>query len=530
MTDIQPTLREAVRRAGKGGRIAVWMEVSADTETPVSAFLKIRRPPWGFLFESVEGGERVGRYSFLGAGPSAVFTARGNILEEAGGGKRTVRKGNPLELLRKRFAQLRGRPRVDAPRFEGGTVRKADEFSPRFGGGLVGYAGYDSVRYMENLRRPPKDVLDLPEMLFMLQDDVLVFDRVRHTIRIIAHEPAGNNAARAYAEASRRVDAIRQQLASPAPAPASFNLKGGIPPLPPSNMSRKKFEAGVRRAKEYIRQGDIIQVVLSQRFSVPFEGDAFSLYRSLRMLNPSPYMFFIECGELSLAGSSPELLVRLEGDEVETRPIAGTRPRGQNSALDERLERDLLADPKEKAEHVMLVDLGRNDLGRVCRYGTVRVDEHMIVERYSHVMHLVSSVKGKLEPGHDAFDVFRACFPAGTVSGAPKVRAMEIIDELEPSKRGPYAGAVGYFGFSGNMDTAIAIRTITVTGGRALVQTGMGIVADSVPAKEYEESLAKARASLLAISAVSGAYPPRRSRRLRRRTRRAGPRPFGADK
>lgn len=489
MTGIQPTLREAVRRAGKGGRIAVWREVSADTETPVSAFLKVRRPPYGFLFESVEGGERVGRYSFLGAGPSAVFTGTGDTLVEESGGKKVVHHGNPLELLRKRFSQLRGKPVTGAPRFEGG---------------LVGYAGYDSVRWMEKLPKPPKDELGLPEMMFMLQDDVLVFDRVRHTIRIIAHEPMRGNARRAYAEASRRVDAIRLRLSSAAPAPASFDVDGLRAPLPPSNMSRKRFEAGVKKAKEYIRKGDIIQVVLSQRFSVPFEGDAFNLYRSLRMLNPSPYLFFIECGGVALAGSSPELLVRLEGEEVETRPIAGTRPRGRNPLEDRRLERELLADPKEKAEHVMLVDLGRNDVGRVCRYGTVRVEENMVVERYSHVMHLVSSVKGRLEPGHDAFDVLRACFPAGTVSGAPKVRAMEIIDELEPSRRGPYAGAVGYFGFSGNMDTAIAIRTIAVAGGRAHVQSGMGIVADSVPAKEYAESLAKARASLLAISAAKG--------------------------
>ena len=489
MTGIQPTLREAVRRAGKGGRLAVWREVSADTETPVSAFLKIRRPPWGFLFESVEGGERVGRYSFLGAGPSAVFTGRGNSLEEFVSGKKVIHTGNPMEILRKRFAQLRGRPMVDAPRFEGG---------------LVGYAGYDTVRWMEKLGHPAKDELGLPEMMFMLQDDVLVFDRVRHTIRIIAHEPIRGNARRAYGEASRRVDAIRQRLSGPAPSPASFDVDGIKAKLPPANMSRKKFESGVKKAKDYIKKGDIIQVVLSQRFSVPFEGDAFNLYRSLRMLNPSPYMFFIECGDLSLAGSSPELLVRLEGDDVETRPIAGTRARGRNSAEDIKLEKELLTDPKEKAEHVMLVDLGRNDLGRVCRYGTVRLEENMIVERYSHVMHLVSSVKGKLAPGNDAFDVLRACFPAGTVSGAPKVRAMEIIDELEPSRRGPYAGAVGYFGFSGNMDTAIAIRTITVSGGKAHVQSGMGIVADSIPAREYEESLAKARASLLAISAAIG--------------------------
>ena len=500
MTGIQPSLREAVRRAGKGGRLAVWTEVSADTETPVSAFLKIRRSPFGFLFESVEGGERVGRYSFLGAGPSSLFTARGNSLEESTGGKKTITRGNPLELLRKRFAHLSARNAGGISPLKGGRGASA----PRFEGGLVGYAGYDTVRWMEKLAKPPKDELGLPEMMFMLQDDVLVFDRVRHTIRIISNEPIRGNPRRAYDAAAKRVEAIRQQLSAPAPAPASFDIGGIKAVLPPANMSRKKFEAGVRKAKEYIRKGDIIQVVLSQRFSVPFGGDSFNLYRSLRMLNPSPYMFYVECGDMSLAGSSPELLVRLEGDEVETRPIAGTRPRGKNPADDLKMERELLADPKEKAEHVMLVDLGRNDVGRVCRYGTVRVEENMKVERYSHVMHLVSSVKGALAPGHDAFDVLKACFPAGTVSGAPKVRAMEIIDELEPSRRGPYAGAVGYIGYTGNMDTAIAIRTIVVAKGQAHVQSGMGIVADSVPAKEYAESLAKARASLLAITAVSG--------------------------
>jgi len=489
MSDFRPSLAHAAREARRTGRIRVWKEVSADTETPVSAFLKIRRKPWGFLLESVEGGERVGRYSFLGAGPSAVFTARGRLLEERRGDQVTVTKGDPLELLRRKFAKLR--------------AAEPEPGLPRFDGGLVGYIGYDAVRWMEKLPGKPRDDLGIPEMVFMLAEDVLVFDRVRHTIRIVAHAGAAGGVRAAYAGACRRVDEIVRKLAAPASPPLSFDVGGaGLPPVV-SNMTRQRFVAGVRKAKEYIRKGDIIQVVPSQRFSAPFRGDPFVIYRAQRMLNPSPYMFFLECGGVTLAGSSPELLVRLEGDEVEVRPIAGTRPRGRSEAADRRMEKSLLADPKEKAEHVMLVDLGRNDLGRVCRYGTVRVADSMYVERYSHVMHLVSSVKGRVRRGVDAFEVLRACFPAGTVTGAPKVRAMEIIDELEPTSRGPYAGAVGYFGFSGNMDTAIAIRSVTVAEGKAHMQSGMGVVADSVPTREYAESLAKAKAALLSIAAAN---------------------------
>jgi anthranilate synthase component 1 len=361
---------------------------------------------------------------------------------------------------------------------------------------------------LEKLRRPPPDDRRLPEMFFMLSDTVLVFDHFRHTIMIVVNVAARGRGrvSAAVAQARERIARVVSSLGCPLPASESAPLAVGKPRLPAyaTNMSRNEFLRKVRRAKHFIGIGDIIQVVLSQRFSCPYGGDPFDLYRALRMLNPSPYMFFLECGESTLVGSSPEMLVRLEGDELETRPIAGTRPRGATPDADLELERALLADPKEKAEHVMLVDLGRNDLGRVCRYGTVRVADRMIVERYSHVMHLVSGVKGTLGPGKDAFDALRACFPAGTVSGAPKVRAMEIIDELEPVRRGPYAGAVGYISFSGNMDTAIAIRTIVVVRGTAYVQAGMGIVADSVPEREYEESLDKARAGLLAVSVAGG--------------------------
>ena len=471
--------------ATTGDRVAAWKEVGADLETPVSAYLKIRQSPYGFLFESVEGGERIGRYSFLGASPSALFVGRGATLEEHRDGRARMTRGAPLDLLRRRF---RFRPRVPG--------------LPRFEGGLVGFVGYDAVRHMERLPRPPRDDLGLPDLFFMLQESVLIFDHLRHTITILAHAPGTGARAR---DASRaEVERIEARLAAPLvpPPPIAAGTPRGV--SIESNTRRAKFLGSVRAAKRYIRSGDIIQVVLSQRFSMPYRDDPFSVYRALRVLNPSPYMFFLECGEMSLAGSSPEMLVRLEGDEVETRPIAGTRPRGATPEEDARLEKELRVDPKERAEHVMLVDLGRNDLGRVCRYGSVRVSDNMVVERYSHVMHLVSGVKGRLVAGRDAFDVLRAVFPAGTVSGAPKVRAMEIIDELEPTRRGTYAGIAGYVSRSGNMDTAIAIRTILMTRGRAYLQAGMGIVADSVPEREYEESVNKARAGLLAIAAAGG--------------------------
>ena len=484
----------AIRR---GSRVTVWREIAADVETPVSAFLKIRRPPYGFLYESVEGGERLGRYSFLGSGPACVYSGKGNSLEVVTGGKTKRLKGNPFDLLRRLHARVPPGP-AGLPRFEGG---------------LVGYTGYDTVRLFERLAHPPHDDLNLPDLFFMLQDTLLVFDRLRHTIKIIAHVTASSRGGNAYKEAWGKVQELEDRLASPAPFSVAFSLDGIRLPRYSVNMSRDKFIRNVRAAKEYIKKGDAIQVVLSQRFKVEWRDDPFVLYRSLRVLNPSPYMFFLELGEVTLVGSSPELLVRLEGDQVEVRPIAGTRPRGRTPEEDARMERELKADPKERAEHVMLVDLGRNDVGRVCRFGSVRVDDYMVVERYSHVMHLVSGVKGRLSPGKDAFDVLKGCFPAGTVTGAPKVRAMEIIDELEPVRRGPYAGAVGYVSFSGNMDTGLAIRTIVVTRGHAYLQAGMGIVADSVPESEYEESHAKARAGLAAIAAAQGGRPGCRSRR-----------------
>ena len=466
--------------------MGAWKEVNADVETPVSAYLKIRRSPYGFLFESVEGGERVGRYSFLGSGPAGHFSASGAMVEEIRDGRIARTRGNPLEIIRSRFPA--GRASVPG--------------LPRFCGGLVGYVGYDAVRQIERLPRPPRDDRGIPDIFLMQQDSVLVFDHLRHKIQVVAHVPARGGTGPAYREAERKVDEVIECLNRPGPPPMMIPAAPARGARFKSNITHKGFIKNVLMAKRYIKIGDIIQVVLSQRLEFTFSQDPFRLYRTLRVLNPSPYMFFLECGETSLVGSSPEMLVRLEAGEVEARPIAGTRPRGRSQREDIGLERELKADPKERAEHVMLVDLGRNDLGRVCRYGTVRLSDNMIVERYSHVMHLVSGVKGRLKPGLDAFDVLRACFPAGTVSGAPKVRAMEIIDELEPTRRGPYAGAVGYVSYNGNMDTAIAIRTFVVKGGKAYMQAGMGIVADSHPEREYQESLAKSRAGIQAVAAA----------------------------
>lgn len=473
-----------------GNRVGVWKEVNADVETPVSAYLKIRRSPYGFLFESVEGGERAARYSFLGSGCAGLFSAKGNLVEETREGRISRRRGNPLEIIRSRFPM--------SGKYVPGL--------PRFCGGLVGYVGYDAVREIERLPRPPEDDRGIPDIFLMQQDSVLVFDHLRHKIQVVAHVAAGGGTAAAYREAERNVDEVIASLNRPGPAPMMVAASSARAADFRSNITHKGFIDNVLKAKRYIKIGDIIQVVLSQRLEFPFDQDPFRLYRTLRVLNPSPYMFFLECGETALVGSSPEMLVRLEAGQVETRPIAGTRPRGRSQREDLKLERELMADPKERAEHVMLVDLGRNDLGRVCRYGSVRLSDNMIVERYSHVMHLVSGVKGRLRPGLDAFDVLRACFPAGTVSGAPKVRAMEIIDELEPTRRGPYGGAAGYVSYNGNMDTAIAIRTFVVTGGKAYMQAGMGIVADSRPEREYQESLAKSRAGMHAVAAA-GAHP-----------------------
>jgi anthranilate synthase component 1 len=455
--------------AGQGGMVPVYRELPADLETPVSVYLKLRGEGVGFLLESVEKAEQIGRYSFLGVGPRRQIRSRGSqvTVEE-------VARYQPVAPLHHVVAGL-----------------------PRFYGGAVGYLGYDLVRFIERLPDGAADPLGLPDVHLLLTDTLVVFDHVQHRLLLFANArvPAGTALDAAYDEAVSRLDALEARVRAPLPAVPAPPGRAGSEAQ--SNMSRAQYEAAVRAAKEYIAAGDIFQTVLSQRLARPTDADPFAIYRALRRINPSPYMFFLELGgdpPVHLVGSSPEVLVRAQDGVAEVRPLAGTRPRGKSEAEDAVLETELLADPKERAEHVMLVDLGRNDLGRVCEYGSVHVPELLATERYSHVMHIVSHVTGQLREGVNAYDLLRATFPAGTVSGAPKVRAMEIIEELEGVRRGPYAGAVGYFGFQGNIDTCIAIRTIVMRGDIAYLQAGAGIVADSDPTREYEETLHKARA------------------------------------
>lgn len=472
-----PRSYESLLRAGN--LVPVSCEVVADLETPITAFLKLRDLPRAFLLESVEGGERLARYSFLGASPRLVVTYRDGRVHV---GDR-VQEGPLLPRLRELLRPYR-------------PVR--DPQLPRFFGGLVGYLGYDLVRDWERLPHRPPDDLGLPTAELGLYDTVVCFDHVRRRMRVIACAFAEEGADAAYRRARERIEGVLDRLQRPLELPprASGRLRLAVE----SNMTREAFLEKVLRCKRYIRAGDIFQVILSQRFAAPIgDLDPFRLYRAARVINPSPFLFYLDFRGVRLAGSSPELLVRLEDGQVWMRPIAGTRPRGRTPEEDAALEAELRASEKERAEHVMLVDLARNDVGRVSRYGTVRVTDLMVVERYSHVMHMVSTVRGELAPGRDAFHVLEATFPHGTVTGAPKVRAMEIIDELEPVARGPYAGAVGYVGFDGTMDTCIVIRTLVIHEGMAYVQAGAGIVADSDPAAEYQETVNKAQALLRAL-------------------------------
>jgi anthranilate synthase component 1 len=483
-----PSLAEVQDLAERGNLVPVWRELPADLETPVSVYLKLRGESPSFLLESVEKGEQLGRYSFLGVEPAGILTARD--------GQVSLREGDSVQPL----SRLGGDPLAAAREILSRYRPVAVNGLPRLCGGLVGYLAYDSVRFFERVPLAPRPGLGLPEAIFLLSDSLVIFDHVKHRLLVVANAHVCGNPTAAYEAATHKVEAIVSRLhrrVDPMPVAKGGNQRSSWT----SNFEQADFEAAVREAKEYIAAGDIFQVVLSQRLSRRTTADPFSIYRALRMLNPSPYMFYMELPEgLRLIGSSPEMLVRLDNRQAETRPIAGTRPRGVNPAEDEALTQELLADPKERAEHVMLVDLGRNDLGRVCRYGSVHVPEMMVIERYSHVMHIVSGVQGELQPNLDAFDLMRATFPAGTVSGAPKVRAMEIIAELEGERRGPYAGAVGYFSYSGNMDTCITIRTIVMQGDTTHVQAGAGIVADSDPTREYHESLDKAQALAEAIN------------------------------
>ena len=490
------TFAEFRRLASQGNLIPLYREILADFETPVSAFAKIDHGPSAYLLESVEGGEKWARYSFLGSGsPVVIRESKGRLVVGRGdraaeGGRRHAgeprSEDNSLDSLAEVMAQYRP---VTVPGL------------PRFVGGAVGYLGYDIVRSFEEIPTVRKDGLGLPDLAFILTDTLLIFDNVAHTIKVVAnaHVSTSKEAGlrRSYADAVARIERIIARLKRPLRRRAPRRRQKPITFTP--NMSRADFQKMVARTKEYIYAGDIVQAVLSQRWETQIHTTPLEIYRALRMINPSPYMYYLRVGGVELVGSSPETLVRCEDGRISVRPIAGTRRRGPTEDADRELEADLLRDDKERAEHVMLVDLGRNDVGRVASMGSVRVDALMEVERYSHVMHLVSQVHGDLEPSKSAYDVMRACFPAGTVSGAPKIRAMEIIEELEPTRRGPYAGAVGYFSFSGNMDTCINIRTIVIQGRQAYIQAGAGIVADSDPEREYEETCNKARAMMKAI-------------------------------
>ncbi|GFO60344.1 anthranilate synthase component I [Geomonas silvestris] len=468
-----------------GNLIPVYREILADLDTPVGAFKKIDDGRFGFLLESIEGGEKWGRYTFLGSSPAVVIRGKDNWVEvvEAGAVRR-VEEVSPLDFVREYMARYTP---VEVPGI------------PRFFGGAVGYLGYDAVRHFETLPDQNRREIDAYDAYFIITDTMVIFDSLSQKIKVVsnAHLDGSLTPEQAYADAVAKIDGLIARLKAPLAFEERRPASGHVTLT--SNVRREDFESWVTRAKEYVRSGDIIQVVLSQRFSGELTVDPFDIYRVLRTLNPSPYMFFLRLDDTVVVGASPEVMVRKEGDRVELRPIAGTRPRGATPAADAALAEELLADPKERAEHVMLVDLGRNDLGRVCGIGSVKVSELMVIERYSHVMHIVSNVQGELAPGQDAFDVVRATFPAGTLSGAPKVRAMEIIEELEGVRREVYGGAVGYFSFSGNMDMAIAIRTLVVKDGKVHLQAGAGIVADSDPAAEYMETVNKAKAVVKAI-------------------------------
>jgi anthranilate synthase component 1 len=485
---VVPDKEQFLRQAEEGSLVPVFREFHADLETPVSAYLKIsaRFPTDHFLLESVEGGEKWARYSFIGFDPHLRFRAdaKGISVRQGGETRDVSVPGDPLDALAGILKEIRYRP---APGL------------PRLSGGAVGYIAYDYVRFLEKVggERP---LTDAPDAMFLFPSRLVIFDNVRHTILIVAHGSvhAGEDPGAAYARALEAIEEVRGILRVPlegSEVPDGYD--GGEKPA--FEMPRGTFLDAVRKAKEHIRNGDIIQAVLSNRATVRTRRTPAEVYRVLRALNPSPYMYLLRMGDLSVVGSSPEILVRLEGDEIQLRPIAGTRPRGDTPSEDRRLEAELLSDPKEIAEHVMLVDLGRNDVGRVAAWGSVKADELMGIERYSHVMHIVSNVVGKLRDGLTAFDVLRAAFPAGTVSGAPKVRAMQIISELEPFRRGIYAGAVGYFDLQGSMDFCIAIRTIVMSGGEAMIQAGAGIVADSDPAREWDEILNKAKILFRAV-------------------------------
>jgi len=489
---LQPDLEGFLALAREANVVPVARMVMADLETPVSAYLKVaagRR--YSFLLESVEGGEKIGRYTYLGADPFLLVRAQGDRIEITRDGKTTRRRGNVFEVLRELARQFR-------PARQPGL--------PPLAAGAVGYAGYELVRLVEP-RVPPfrRDDLKMPDAVFLFFSTLLAFDHVKHQIWIIANARCDewrDRPEKGYRAALQEIASVEARLARPLPRPKAGRARRPSPPR--SNTGRERFCRAVEKAKEYILAGDIFQVVLSQRLDLRLEVDPFQVYRQLRAVNPSPYLFYLKLDRDVVLGSSPEMLVKVDGRRAEYRPIAGTHPRGATEAEDLETGRRLLADEKERAEHIMLVDLGRNDLGRVCEYGSVEVKDLMVLERYSHVIHIVSSVVGRLREGCDEFDTLMACFPAGTVSGAPKVRAMEIIAELEPARRGVYAGSVLYLDFSGNLNACIAIRTMTAREGKASIQVGAGIVADSAPEREWEETMSKAGALLRAVELAYG--------------------------
>jgi len=485
---IQPSFKQFCRLAKQGNLIPIYQELLMDLETPLSFFKRLERDRYAFILESVEGSERWARYSFLGTRPQRVFKARGNQVEVVDNGK--IRKWQTDAPLKALEELLKGYRPVPVPGV------------PPFFGGALGYVAYDAVEQFHGIVNAKKDPLGMPEIFFLFVQTLVAFDNLKHTIKVIdnVQVDAGTNLRRAYDGAVTRISKVISTLQkkprgieprelSPATDKRKFR----------SNLSSQAFQLAVDRAKEYIKAGDIIQTVLCQRLETETESDPFEIYRALRFVNPSPYMYYLELDDLRVIGSSPETMVRLTGDAIELRPIAGTRRRGATPAEEVALEAELLADPKERAEHIMLVDLGRNDVGRVAAIGSVEVNELMAIERYSHVIHIVSNVRGKLAQDKTPFDLFISAFPAGTVSGAPKIRAMQIIAELEPQKRSLYAGAIGYFGYNGNLDTCIVIRTIVMKGKKVYINAGAGIVADSDPALEYQETLNKARAMLRAV-------------------------------
>ncbi len=483
-----PNFNEFKEKSREGNLIPVYKEILADLDTPVSAFLKLGGAPSFLLeslLESVEGGEKWARYTFIGVRPSKIIKGRGKKVEiiENQNTRKIFDSENPIDLIKKEL-----------------SVYKLVEILglPRFFGGFVGYVGYDMVRFFESVPEGSKKGLDLPDFFFMLTDTILIFDNLHRKIKVVSNAYLdGEDLEKKYAEAERKIDEIIARLKTAIVIESSTHMLGS--PDFTSNFSKEDFLSSIEKAKKYVMAGDVIQVVLSQRFERPTKAEPFNIYRALRMLNPSPYMYCLNTGDAWIVGSSPEILVRVEGRKIVLRPIAGTRKRGETEIIDKALENELKKDPKEIAEHIMLVDLGRNDVGRVAQTGSVRLTELMVVEKYSHVMHLASNIEGDLRDGLNSFDVLAACFPAGTVTGAPKIRAMEIIEELEPTRRGPYAGAVGYFSYSGNMDTCITIRTLIIKDGKVYIQAGAGIVADSDPEKEYMETVNKAKGMFKAI-------------------------------